>query len=440
MHEAKTLHVIVTDAEIRKHTAGNVRQLRDPRFPELRFRYSTADRAKGAWHVVVRGKWGKAGNYPGINAKAMQSTLPAILTRRSADPDALSTTTGWRTVGDLLAWYQDRMPRDRGLSAKRKCSARSAVKCHLLPRLGTLPLKQLNHSNLDQLLLWPLQETLSLSFVRSIYGVLAVSFRQAFRLGLIEGNPMATLKFGDFVQTRIRPKPAGVRADDLEALLAHLVDFSTRDATGAMLALVMLCHGTRLGETRMARWKHFNLTDGQWFIPAEDTKTKHEHTLPLTPQACSMLLRYRERQEASGYRGTFVFPTPAGRLLSANRASEIFRQISGGDWSSHDLRKVARTAWMDLGVDYLVGELLVNHAMKDLDATYIHTTAEQLKRAALERWHAWLDGRGFGAFHTGTYAGHGTLQVTAQPLNDVAYSQSEDALHRRTLLLPEGEK
>lgn len=54
---------------------------------------------------------------------------------------------------------------------------------------------------------------------------------------------------------------------------------------------------------------------------------------------------------------------------------------------------------MDLGIDYLVGELLVNHAMKDLDATYIHTTAEALKREALEKWHARLDGLGFDLLH-----------------------------------------
>lgn len=80
----------------------------------------------------------------------------------------------------------------------------------------------------------------------------------------------------------------------------------------------------------------------------------------------------------------------------------MFTDLAKGEWSSHDLRKVARTAWTDLGVDYMVGELLLNHAMKDLDATYIHTTAEGLKRQALEAWHKHLDGQGFAAIHTET--------------------------------------
>lgn len=51
--EPKTLTVVVSDAEIRRHAHGTVRQLRDSRHRELRFRYSTTDRTKGAWHVVV---------------------------------------------------------------------------------------------------------------------------------------------------------------------------------------------------------------------------------------------------------------------------------------------------------------------------------------------------------------------------------------------------
>lgn len=419
-----TLHVTITDAEIRKQAAGPVRQLRDPRFPELRFRYSTTDRTKGAWHVVVRGKWGKAGNYPSINAKLMQATLPAILARRSIDPDATSTTTSWTTVGDVLAWYADRMSRDRGLSAKRKASAQSALRCHLVPRLQALELASLNRASLDRLLMWPMQEQYELSFVRSVYGVLAVAFRQATRLAMLGVNPMTDLKYTDFVQTRIKPKPARLRGDDLPALLQDLTEQFERAPLESMLALMMLCHGTRLGETRQARWKNLNLSTGQWFIPAPDTKTKAEHTLPLTTQACALIERYRILQQASGYRGPFLFPGRTGGAISAAAASTLFKGMTKGEWSSHDLRKVARTAWADLGVDYMVGEMLLNHAMKDLDATYIHTTAEGMKRKALEMWHQHLDGHGFIALHGETYAGHVIEASPTQASNDVDSRQS----------------
>jgi len=399
MSPSKTLHTHITDAEIRRHASTEIRDLRDLRFPALRFRYWSSDRNKGSWYLVIGSVWGKLGNYPVIDIKTLQAALPAILARRLINTQASSTVNGWQTVGNLLSWYSDRMIRDRGLSASRKASSKSALRCHLQPRLNSLLLVDLNHARLDKLLLWPMQEKYALSFVRSVYAILAVAFRKAFTLKLIDLNPMAGFKFGDFVQTRIKPKPARLRGDDLAELFILLVDPAKADPVGRMLALMMLCHGTRLGETRVARWKHINLTSHHWFIPAEDTKTKHEHTLPLTDQLCSLLLQYRTHQHARGYVGAYLFPGVKGQPLSARSAGDVFVQLGRGAWTSHDLRKVARTAWMELGVDYLVGELLLNHTMKELDATYIHTTAEALKRKALETWHAWLDQQGFTALH-----------------------------------------
>lgn len=411
----KTLTVVMTDAEIRRHAQlEHVRALRDARHPQLHFRYSTVDRRRGSWHVVIGGRWGKAGSYPGINAKLMQATLPEILARRAADPDATSTTTSWRTVGDVLSWYTDRMSRDRGLSAKRKASAQSALRCHLVPRLQEMELASLDRRILDSQLMWPMQEKYELSFVRSVWGVLAVAFRQATRLKLLGVNPMGDLKFTDFVRTRIRPKSARLRGDDLPALLQTFAEQFDAVPVQAMLPLMMLCHGTRLGETRLARWKSINLKTRQWFIPAAETKTKAEHTLPLTEQACSLLQRYRAIQTGTGYTGPFLFPGSSGSALSPSKACTVFTSVSKGEWSSHDLRKVARTAWADLGVDYMVGEMLLNHAMKDLDATYIHTTAEGMKRKALEDWHRHLDQHGFALIHTGTYARQETTDKPVQ--------------------------
>lgn len=423
--KAKTLTVTISDAEIRRHAGGEVRQLRDSRHREIRFRYSTTDRTRGAWHIVVDQVWRKAGNFPAISSRVLLSTLPSILARRAVDLSASSITTSWDSVGELLEWWLDRMIRDRNLSAKRKASAKSALTRHLLPRLGDLSLANVSKAELDRRLMWPLQERHALSFVRSIYGVLAGAFCQAMRLDMLPSNPMVGLKFSDFVRTRIKPKPARLRGDDLQWLLNELDSRFEQAPVAAMLALMMLCHGTRLGETRLARWRNVNLTNGHWFIPAKDTKTKAEHTLPLTAQALALLRRYRARQQEDGYSGPFLFPGSTGSALSASKASSLFTDLAKGEWSSHDLRKLARTAWTDLGVDYMVGELLLNHAMKDLDATYIHTTAEGLKRRALELWHQHLDTLGFTTVHTETPPRQEITNNSPQPLHDASCSADE---------------
>ncbi|MGN7442815.1 tyrosine-type recombinase/integrase [Pseudomonas lactis] len=435
----KTLTVVMTDAEIRRQAERpHVRALRDARHPSLHFRYSSVDRGKGSWHVVVGKVWGKAGNYPDINAKAMLATLPAILVRRAADPSAKSTATSWSTVGELLSWYLERMTRDRALSEKRKASAKSALKRHLQPRLGQLPLTGLNRPAIDRLLLMPMQERYALSFVRSVWGVLGVAVRQAYRLDLLAVNPLAGLEFTDFVRTKIKAKAARLHSDDVPGLLDLLVEQFDDSPAACVLAGLMLCHGTRLGETRLARWKNINTDTGKWFIPAADTKTKAAHTLPLTVQAKALIERYRLVQRENGYTGQFLFPGASGQALSATKASTLFTHLSHGEWSSHDLRKVARTAWTDLGVDYMVGELLLNHAMKDLDQAYIHTSAEQLKRQALETWHAYLDQRGFKALHGGTLARHEGEALPVETMNNEASSLNRYPLPRRRFLVQGG--
>ncbi|WP_349974823.1 tyrosine-type recombinase/integrase [Pseudomonas sp. WHRI 8519] len=425
-----TKHITLSDAEIRKQAGQPVRQLRDPRYPELRFRYSTVDRTRGAWHVVVRGKWGKAGDFPSLTTKAMLTALPAILGRRAADAQATSLTSTWSRTGELLDWYLDRMLRDRNLSAKRKAGAKSAITCHLAPRLHDLPLAEVSKATLDQRLMWPLQERYALSFVRLVFNVLAVAMRKAHRLGMIEQNPMGSLRFGDFVAVRIKPKSSRLRERDLPDLLAKLAGWSEARPGDALLALMMLCHGTRLGETRSALWRNVDLQAGQWFIPADDTKTKQNHTLPLTRQACALLSRYQAQQAAQGYQGAYLFPASRRGPLSATVASQVFAELSDRHWTSHDVRKVARTCWMDLGVDYLVGEMLVNHALRNMDATYIHTTAEALKRQALERWHDHLDGLGLSALTGGTYPRYAVSQDSPQAKNDAASSEKPDASQR----------
>ncbi|WP_028635524.1 tyrosine-type recombinase/integrase [Pseudomonas parafulva] len=425
-----TKHIIITDAEIRKQAGQPVRQLRDPRYPELRFRYSTVDRTRGAWHVVVRGKWGKAGDFPSLTTKAMLTALPAILARRAIDTEATSLTSTWSRTGELLDWYLDRMLRDRNLSEKRKAGAKSAITCHLAPRLHDLPLAEVSKATLDQRLMWPLQERYALSFVRLVFNVLAVAMRKAHRLGMIEQNPMGSLRFGDFVAVRIKPKSSRLRERDLPDLLAKLANWSEARPADALLVLMMLCHGTRLGETRSALWRNVDLQAGQWFIPADDTKTKQNHTLPLTRQACALLSRYQAQQAAQGYQGAYLFPASRRGPLGATAASQVFAELSDRQWTSHDVRKVARTCWMDLGVDYLVGEMLVNHALRNMDATYIHTTAEALKRQALERWHDQLDRLGLNALTGETYPRHEVSQKQPQATDHEASGANPDASQR----------
>ncbi|KGF65571.1 tyrosine-type recombinase/integrase [Pseudomonas lutea] len=394
-----TMTVAFSDAELRRRAEDPAAVLmRDPRHPGLYFRFTEA-RPRGTWSLVVRKKWLRIGSYPELSAKAVLAALPETRQRLSADAKATAAISPWATLGELLAWYSDRMSRDRHLSAKRKATAKSAIACHLIPRVGDLALGEIDRATLDTKLMWPLQETLSLEFVRLIFALLVLACRQAHTLGSIPANPMTGIKFSDFSKTKIKAKSARLRGVQVEGLLGQLAEAFERRPAQGMLALMMLCHGTRVGETRMALWSHISLADRTWHLPAAHTKTRVEHSLPLTEQVCALLTQYRARQAATGYTGQYLFPARHGKGMSEGQASMVFTQLGQGEWTSHDLRKLARTGWADLGIDFLIGEMLINHAMGHNVQAYIHTTVETRKREALEKWHAHLDAKGFTAIH-----------------------------------------
>jgi len=395
--QVKTLTVKLSDAEIERSAKKlHIRDLRDASHPALHFRFAK-NRARGSWYLLSKRTWHRIGGFPDLSTKQVVAALPTVRLRVAADES--STLSTWLTTGELLAWYADRMARDRNLSEKRKKTGASAIKCHLMPRLGDLPLTGIDKATLDSQLMWPLQESISIDYVRLVFQLLALAFRQAFKLGLISSNPMTGIKFSDFSKAKVGVKPSRLRGIQLQDLLKQLLGVVMFNPPEGMLALMMLCHGTRIGETRQARWSHISLAEREWFIPAEHTKTGVEHHLPLTDQVRKLLIRYREVQQTRGYDGQYLFPARNGKALSEGQASAVFTRMGRGEWTSHDLRKVARTGWADLGIDHLIGELLINHAMGHNVKVYIQSDVMSRKRDALEQWHAHLDAKGFDQIH-----------------------------------------
>ncbi|GIB55219.1 phage integrase [Vibrio cholerae] len=386
----RTLEVVLSDAAIKRHLDdAAVYQLKDPRH-SLYLRYNTA-RTGGSWLLVhyAKGKQvrNKIGAWPITSSKVIFDRLGTIKADMGLNSASADVCIGqFSTVGDLLRWYQERVSKNRTMSQSRKVNTKSMIKCHLLPMLGDIELGHVSRQLLDTQLMWPLQERYELSMVRCVFAALKVAFKQAKKLKLIEENPLADLKFREFIEAAIAIKDAKVRPEHVKNLIESL---SKHDDVSQALIVMMLAHGTRIGETRKARWDHIDFESREWFIPSEHTKTKNAHRLPLTDEMMGYLQQYRANQKSDS---VFLFPSAGKRsAMSACAASKKVKAVSDGKWTAHDLRKVARTVWADLGVDYMVSEILLNHALSTLDKTYVHTFVEAKKREALTDYHAWLN-------------------------------------------------
>ena len=115
---------------------------------------------------------------------------------------------------------------------------------------------------------------------------------------------------------------------ELERLVAAL---QRRGDRPGQFLLVLLLTGARRGELLALRWSDVDLEAGVWTKPAEVTKQRKSHRLPLNPQAVELLRELRAVEPFS----------PFGRLaLSALRAAwhEVLRDAGIANLRVHDLR------------------------------------------------------------------------------------------------------
>lgn len=332
---------------------------------------------------------------------------------------------GMRTTGEVVQWWLSRIEGDRTRSERYRKSMVSLMRKQVLPRVGKLPLRKLDRISLDDKLVFPMHQELAPRTVQKALQGMRQAFRMAEDQGRISSNPLAGTTFRDFYKGKLRPKPAALSRVDLPALVRLLVDAFLVDPAKGMLPLMMLAHGTRIAETLSARWAHISLDERVWVIPEANTKSRREHVLPLTPQVIGLLATYRQALPELRLKSPWLFPVRGGNRMAETSAHALMRDISNRQWTSHDLRKLMRSSLADIGVDHMVGELLINHSMGATAETYLTRDAMERRREALERWHTRLDDLGFADAHGVK------VPVPAYLTNGASAQQAGDAAESR---------
>lgn len=390
-HYAQTVKCKISDAKIRQYAKDlRVRQLKDERY-SLYFRYSK-DRNKGSW-VYMEYREGKQtphtiGKHPNLSAVHVFDVLNVYVADLATGKRAIFNE--FETVDELLHWYLDYETKAKILDRVRLLAIKSMCEKHLIYHLEGVKIADLDHRVMEKRLMKVLRESqYSPSYMRTMFQTVKVAFNKAKQLRFLGFNPLSDMKFTDFVKAKVDVKGCKLRPGDVSWVVES---FHSPDPFTQMLCLMMLAHGTRIGETRQAKWRHICFKTKRWTIPKKYTKTKKEIVYPLTDEMLQQLKAFKEWQLTNHYKGNNVFPLTKRdkQPIHATKASELIRAVSKGEWSAHDLRKLARTVWADLGVDYLVAETLLNHAKGKLDQAYIHTHMELQKLTALNTYHSWL--------------------------------------------------
>jgi integrase len=157
---------------------------------------------------------------------------------------------------------------------------------------------------------------------------------------------------------------------------------------GTRLALkLQLATAQRSGEVISSAWDEFDLVNGWWTIPAEKSKNKLPHRVPLSPPALEVLEQARKVCGGSFY----PFPSPRGdkpmaQIALGHALRKNLAVLGVGDFTPHDLRRTAASHMTGMGISRLVVSKILNHVERGVTAVYDRHSYDAEKRQALEAW------------------------------------------------------
>jgi integrase len=172
-------------------------------------------------------------------------------------------------------------------------------------------------------------------------------FRLAVATGLAVSDPTAPLR-GALASPPHKPRAAVTEPKKFGALLRVIDSFEGQLNTKAALKLLALLF-PRPGELRGAEWPEFDLDAAIWNIPAQRTKMRRAHRVPLPSQALAILV---DLKHFSG-NSQFVFPSIRSRLkpISENTLNAALRRLGYNQYeaTAHGFRASASTLLNESG-------------------------------------------------------------------------------------------
>ncbi len=216
-------------------------------------------------------------------------------------------------------------------------------------------------------------------------------FRYAIATGRADRDISVDLR-GALIVPKVTHRAAIITPKDAGVLLRAIDAYSGYPITHAALRLAPHVF-VRPGELRHAEWTEFDLTKNVWTIPAEKTKMRVAHRVPLTRQVLAIL---EELRELSGNR-RYLFPAQGkrDRPMCENTINLALRRMGfdGKTMTAHGFRAMASTLLNEQGhwnPDAIERQL--GHAESDeVRRAYARGEHWEERLAMMKSWSDYLD-------------------------------------------------
>jgi integrase len=201
-----------------------------------------------------------------------------------------------------------------------------------------------------------------------VRSTLSACFAWAMREGLALSNPVVNTN-----KREEQPRDRVLSSEELGRIWRAAGD----DAFGTIIKLLILT-GQRRSEIAELRWAEIDSSTDVINLPAERTKNKRSHVVPLAPTARG-LLSARQRT------GDTVFKS----LAWSHSKRDLDSRSEVNSWVIHDIRRSVATGMADIGIALHIIEAVLNHVSGHkggVAGIYNRSSYAAEKAAALARW------------------------------------------------------
>ena len=262
--------------------------------------------------------------------------------RRGARPATFTKWTPSRFAEYAEAWVGKFL---KNKTAKTRNQATGRLVKWVYPRIGKYPIPAITRQTLIPVLR-SIEDAGVIETARRVRSLLDRIFENAVNEGLISSNPVPPASTLEKVETNgfafISDQADYVR------MLQDIARYGGNRIVKYALQFLSLT-AVRPGELRLARWGEIDWLNQQWIIPAERTKMRREHIVPLSDPAMDILRILWQRtgggNEFIPWRGETRIPNnPATR----ERLGDYIFTINGRNpISDGTLNKALRTMGYD---------------------------------------------------------------------------------------------
>ncbi|GFZ79601.1 MULTISPECIES: tyrosine-type recombinase/integrase [Sphingobium] len=213
-------------------------------------------------------------------------------------------------------------------------------------------------------------------------------FRYAVATLRAQHNPSDILR-GALIAPKVKHHAALLEPAKVGELLRAIDGYGGKIETRIALQLAPHVY-LRPGELRKAQWKEIDFEAAVWRVPAERTKMRKPHAVPLSKQAIELLRELK----ALGNSGDFLFPANTTFLkpICENTLNIALRRLgfTNEEMTSHGFRSIASTLLNESGLWHPDAiERSLAHRERDSVRAAYHRGAHWDERVRMAQW--WSD-------------------------------------------------